>query len=122
MAETDEGGSTTDRRNALRILLALILIVVASGVIPALADTQEDLDAAKAELARVQSELDRATARLNEAQSRLYATRTEIADTRIRIRRLEERMGAIEARVSRRAVIAFTNGPASTIDLVLLSG
>ena len=122
MAETDEGGPTTDRRNALRILLALILIVVASGVVPALAGTKEDLDAAKAELARVQSELDRATARLNEAQSRLYATRTEIADTQIRIRRLEERMGAIEARLSRRAVIAFTNGPASTIDLLLSSG
>ena len=88
-AETDEGGPTTDRRNALPILLALILIV-ASGVVPALAGTKEDLDAAKAELARVQSELDRATARLNEAQSRLYATRTEIADTRIRIRRLEQ--------------------------------
>jgi murein DD-endopeptidase MepM/ murein hydrolase activator NlpD len=92
------------------------------GALPALAGTKDDLDAAKRELARVQAELDRATARLNEAQSRLYATRTEIADTRVRIGRLEDRVRAIEAGLSRRAVIAFTNGPASTIDLLLSSG
>lgn len=70
----------------------------------------------------MQAELDQATARLNEAQSRLYATRIAIADTRVRIGRLEDRVGAIEARLNRRAVIAFTNGPASTIDLLLSSG
>lgn len=92
------------------------------GVLPALADTKEELDAAKAELARVQTELDRATARWNEAASRLDVTRGEIVDTRMRIGRLEGRVAAIEARLNRRAVIAFTNGPASTIDLLLSSG
>jgi murein DD-endopeptidase MepM/ murein hydrolase activator NlpD len=70
----------------------------------------------------VQAELDRATARWNEAESRLDTTRAEIADARIRIGRLEARERAIETRLNRRAVIAFTNGPASTIDLLLSSG
>jgi murein DD-endopeptidase MepM/ murein hydrolase activator NlpD len=70
----------------------------------------------------VQAELDRATARWNEAESRLDTTRAEIADTRARIGGLEDRVRAIETRLNRRAVIAFTNGPASTIDLLLSSG
>ena len=92
------------------------------GVIPAFAGTKDQLDAAKAELAKVQAELDRATARWNEAESRLDSTRGEIVDTRIRIGRLEDRVQVIEDRLNRRAVIAFTNGPASTIDLLLSSG
>jgi murein DD-endopeptidase MepM/ murein hydrolase activator NlpD len=70
----------------------------------------------------VQAELDGATAKLNEAESRLSTTRTEITETWVRIGRLGDRVQAIEARLSRRAVIAFTNGPASTIDLLLSSG
>ncbi len=91
-------------------------------MVPALAGTKDELDAAKVELARVQAELDRATAKWNEAESRLDTTRGEILDTRIRIGRLEARVRAIETRLNRRAVLAFTNGPASTIDLLLSSG
>jgi murein DD-endopeptidase MepM/ murein hydrolase activator NlpD len=98
------------------------LVAATLGVIPAFAGTKEQLDAAKAELAKVQAELDRATARWNEAESRLDTTRAEIADTWIRIGRLEVRVRAIETRLNHRAVIAFTNGPASTIDLLLSSG
>jgi murein DD-endopeptidase MepM/ murein hydrolase activator NlpD len=100
----------------------MTLVAATLGVIPAIAGTKEQLDAAKAELAKVQAELDRATARWNEAESRLDTTRAEIADTRIRIGRLEARVRAIEIRLNRRAVIAFTNGPASTVDLLLSSG
>lgn len=102
--------------------LALSLTAATLGVVPALAGTKDQLDAAKAELAQVQAELDRATARWNEAESRLDTTRSEIVDTRIRVGRLEDREHAIETRLNRRAVIAFTNGPASTIDLLLSSG
>lgn len=116
------GGPTTARCTASRTFLAFGLVACLVGVIPALAGTKDQLDAAKAELAKVQAELDRATARWNEAESRLDTTRAEIADTRIRIDGLEDRMRAIEARLTRRAVIAFTNGPASTIDLLLSSG
>jgi murein DD-endopeptidase MepM/ murein hydrolase activator NlpD len=121
-AETDREGATTARRNALRTFLALSLLAGTMGVVPALAGTKEQLDAAKAELGRVQAELDRATARWNDAESRLTTTRGEIVDARIRIGRLMGRVHAIETRLNRRAVIAFTNGPASTIDLLLSSG
>ena len=100
----------------------MTLVAATLGVIPAFAGTKERLDAAKAELAKLQAELDRATATWNEAESRLDITRAEIADTRARIGRLENRVRAIETRLNRRAVIAFTNGPASTIDLLLSSG
>lgn len=118
----EEADLTTARRTTLRTFLALIVVGSTLGVIPALAGTKDDLDAAKAELADVQAELDRATARLNEAETRLYATRSDISDTRLRIRQLEDRVDGIEARLSRRAVLAFTHGPASTIDLLLSSG
>jgi murein DD-endopeptidase MepM/ murein hydrolase activator NlpD len=89
---------------------------------PAFAGTKDQLDAAKAELAKVQAELDRATARWHSAVVRLEATQAGILDARVRIRRLEDRVAAVGARLDRRAVIAFTNGPASTIDLLLSSG
>ncbi len=93
-----------------------------SFAVPALAGTKDQLDQAKAELAEVQAELDRAAAQWHAAVVRLEATTADIADTQIRIRGLEERVGAIESRLSRRAVIAFTSGPASTIDMLLSSG
>ena len=115
-------GPTTARRTALRIFVALSLIAATLGVVPALAGTKDELDAAKVELAKVQAELDRATAQWHSAVLRLEATQAQILDARVRIRRLEDRVAAVEARLSRRAVIAFMNGPASTIDLLLSSG
>jgi peptidoglycan hydrolase CwlO-like protein len=70
----------------------------------------------------VQAELDRATAQWHSAVMRLEATQAQILDARVRIRRLEDRVAAAGARLDRRAVMAFTNGPASTIDLLLSSG
>jgi murein DD-endopeptidase MepM/ murein hydrolase activator NlpD len=106
----------------LRSFLALALAAGAFGVPTALADTKDQLDAAKAELAEVQEELDAITAEWHEATIALDATKGQILETRSRIRGLEERVGKIEARLTRRAVIAFTSGPASTIDLLLSSG
>ena len=94
----------------------------AIGAAPALADTKGELDAAKAELARAQAELDRATAALNSAMTRLDATQGEIVRARIRIDGLEARIQNIRTRLARQAVVAFTTGPASTIDLLLSSG
>jgi murein DD-endopeptidase MepM/ murein hydrolase activator NlpD len=113
---------TTARRTRPRTLLALLLAVSVIGISPALAGTKEQLDAAKAEMARVQARLDEATARWHEATVRLDETQSEIVLTRGRIKDLEERVERIETRLTRRAVLAFTNGPASTIDLLLSSG
>lgn len=94
----------------------------ALGVPPALAGTKDQLDEARAEAAKVQAELDRATAVWHSAIVRLETTKAEIANARSRIQGLELRVQRIEARLTRRAVLAFTTGPASTIDLLLSSG
>lgn len=91
------------------------------GLSPALAGTKEELDRAKAELAEAKAELDRATAVWQEAVGRLDQTKAEILETRVRIAGIERRLERIDERLARRAVIAFTNGPASTIDLLLSS-
>ena len=121
--ETDgrQEAATTARRRAFRCLVALALLGGAVGFSPALADTKHDLDAAKAELADAQAELDLATAAWNAAIVRLGQTKAEVLDTRVRIAGIERRLERIDARLARRAVVAFTNGPASTIDLLLSS-
>lgn len=94
----------------------------ALGVSAASADTKDDLDAAKADLAEIQAELYAATAEWHEATVALDATKLQILETRARIQGLEAKVARIEERFTKRAVIAFTNGPASTIDLLLSSG
>jgi peptidoglycan LD-endopeptidase LytH len=98
------------------------LVVAVSFAVPATAGTKDQLDDAKAELAAMQAVLDEATAQWHASLTRLEATKADIADTQIRIRGLEERIAAIDSRLTRRAVVAFTDGPASTIDMLLSSG
>lgn len=105
-----------------RASLVLVLVAGALGVPTAFASTKSELDAAKAEAARIQARLDAATAEWHEATIALDATKAQIIETRLRIRGLEQKVERIEARLTKRAVIAFTNGPASTIDLLLSSG
>jgi murein DD-endopeptidase MepM/ murein hydrolase activator NlpD len=115
------GGRTIARRTALRPFLALALALGILGLSPALADTKQDLEAAKAELAEIQREADAATAEWHAAIVALDQTKAEVAETRSRISGLERKLERIDQRLSRRAVVAFTNGPASTIDLLLSS-
>ena len=115
------GGPTTARRRTLRTFLALALVTGGLGLTPALADTEDELEDAKAALADIQGELDDATYAWTAAMSRLDQTRDEIALARRRITDLEGRLGRIEARLERRAVLAYTIGPASTIDALLSS-
>ena len=93
-----------------------------SFALPATAGTKDRLDAAKAELASIQADLDEATAEWQASLTRLDATNVDIANTQLRIHGLEDRIATIDTRLTRRAVIAFTNGPASTIDVLLSSG
>jgi murein DD-endopeptidase MepM/ murein hydrolase activator NlpD len=118
----EEGGPTTARRTAPRTFLALVLLAALFGALPAAADTKDELDDAKAELARVQADLARATERWQAAELALDNTQAEIVLTRDRVDGLQTRLDSISARINRRAVLAFTNGPASTFDLLLSSG
>jgi murein DD-endopeptidase MepM/ murein hydrolase activator NlpD len=92
------------------------------GLSPASADTKDQLDAAKSELARIQADLDQATQAWLAAVGRLDQTRIAIQQAHARIDSIERRLDRIHARLASRAVVAFTNGPASTIDLLLSSG
>lgn len=120
-ADEPKGVRTTARRNRFSSLIPLALVAGLLGLSPALADTQEELDRAKADLADVQAELDRATTAWHSAIVRLEATKTEIAQAHDRIGDLELQLERIDARLARRAVEAFTNGPATTIDILLSS-
>jgi murein DD-endopeptidase MepM/ murein hydrolase activator NlpD len=113
---------TTAPRTALRSFLALALAVGLFAVPPALADTKGQLEEAKQQLADAQAQLDRANAAWQQAISELAQTRAEIAATRSAIQQLQDRVDALEQRLQKRAVVAFENGPASTIDVLLSSG
>lgn len=98
-----------------------MMVVGALALSPANAGTKDDLDEAKADLAAIEADLDAATAEWQRAIFELDRTRAQIAETRARIGGLEQRVERIERRLTRRAVIAFTSGPASTIDILLSS-
>lgn len=101
--------------------LVLALAVGVLGLTPALATTKDELDAAKADLAKIQAELDDATYAWTAAMSRLDQTRSEITLARSRMGDLQGRLDRIDARLQRRAVLAYTVGPASTLDALLSS-
>jgi murein DD-endopeptidase MepM/ murein hydrolase activator NlpD len=121
-ADDRKEAPTTARRSPIPSFLVLALVLGLLCLSPALADTKEELDQAKAELAAIQADLDRATAAWNAAVTRLNQTKSEIIETRARISDIERNLERIDARLARRAVLAFTTGPAGTIDLLLSSG
>jgi peptidoglycan LD-endopeptidase LytH len=87
----------------------------------AFADTKDELDQAKADLADLQAELQDAAYAWNAAMSRLDETRGEMDLVRGRIAGLEARVDRIDERLQRRAVLAYTAGPVTTIDALLSS-
>jgi murein DD-endopeptidase MepM/ murein hydrolase activator NlpD len=105
-----------------RSFLALALAVGLFGLSPAVAGTKDQLDAAKADLAAAQARLNAATAEWHRAVVALDQTKAAIAETKRRIAGRQARIERIEARLAKRAVVAFQDGPASTIDLLLSSG
>ncbi|HEX9121983.1 MAG TPA: peptidoglycan DD-metalloendopeptidase family protein [Actinomycetota bacterium] len=114
--------ATTARHMIVRALLALALVAGAAVASPAFADTKSQLDSAKRALGAAQARLDQATAAWQAAEARLNQTRNDITSTRAAIDQLQRTVDRIQARLQRRAVLAFENGPAGTIDLLLSSG
>lgn len=101
--------------------MALAVVAAAFGLPPALADTEDQLQDARGDLADLQAELNRATAVWNDAIVRLDQTRVEIRETHGRIEGLDRQLEQIDRRLARRAVDAFTSGPAGAIDALLSS-
>lgn len=101
--------------------MALAVVAATFGLPPALADTEDELQNARGDLADLQADLNRATAVWNDAIVRLDQTRVEIRETRGRIEGLDRQLEQIDRRLSRRAVDAFTSGPAGAIDALLSS-
>ena len=97
------------------------MVTGALGLSPALADTKQELDDAKAELARVQGELDDAVAAWSAAQSRLGQTRHDMDVVRSRIGDLQHRLDVVNQRLQERAALAYVVGPASSIEALLSS-
>ena len=91
------------------------------GLSPALADTKDDLEDAKAELADIQADLDEAVAAWTSAQARLGQTRDEMDIVQGRIGDLQHRLDVVNARLQARAALAYTVGPASSIEALLSS-
>jgi murein DD-endopeptidase MepM/ murein hydrolase activator NlpD len=99
----------------------LLVVGVSLSGVPASAGTKDQLDQAKRELAAAQARLNEAVVVLNQAESDLAQTLDEIDATQNAIVGLQDRVDRIQARLQKRAVIAFQNGPVSTIDLLLSS-
>jgi len=121
-----EGGPQTTRpRRPRTIVLALAAGLLAISVtalsLPATAGTKEQLDEAKRDLQAMQAQLGEATAEWQAAEGDLELTRGEVTATKAAIGRLQRSVDRLEARLQRRAVIAFQDGPGSTIDLLLSS-
>lgn len=113
--------ATTAPRGTFRSFVALLLVAGLLAAAPVLADTEGELQSAKARLAAAQARLNQATATWQEAEAALDRTRGELAATRAAIGRLEARVEDIEERLAARAREAFENGPGGTIDLLLSS-
>ncbi|HWO70892.1 MAG TPA: peptidoglycan DD-metalloendopeptidase family protein [Actinomycetota bacterium] len=115
------GARTTARGGTLRAALAAAAALLVLGSVPALADPEGELAAAKDRLAAAQAALDSATAAWQAAEAKLAQTEDQLAATRAAIARTQRRLAAIAARIDRRARAAYMSGVGGTIDLLLSS-
>ena len=93
---TDLEAPPTAAPRILRLMLALLLGAAALSAVPALADTETELDAAQARLDAARDELTRVTGLWQETEARLARARDAVADARAEIDRLEDELAAIQ--------------------------
>lgn len=101
------------RRAIPRILVTAALLVGACAVVPAFASTEDELDAAKAQLEGAKGRLTDVAAALNEAESAYARVQDQVEATEARIDEISERLDALRALLEERAVEAFTGGGSS---------
>jgi murein DD-endopeptidase MepM/ murein hydrolase activator NlpD len=120
-------------RGRAAILAAILAFVSVVTTVAAAAPSKEDVERAKERLERIDAALSRIQARLAEVQVELDAKtfeveqnevlleqiQTELGRTRAKLDRAEARYERISERLNERAVAAYIQGPASSIDFVL---
>jgi murein DD-endopeptidase MepM/ murein hydrolase activator NlpD len=106
-----------------RITAGLVASLVAATLasVPVLADTESELEAARARLEVVQADLSRLASQHAAAVGRLYRTEDRMAQVRARMGRIEDRMARVQGLLDARAKEAYEAGPAGTIDVLLAS-
>jgi murein DD-endopeptidase MepM/ murein hydrolase activator NlpD len=98
-----------------------VLLVAASVAWPARADTQSDLQAARARLSAAQSELQRLAAAWQRSEARLAMAEDAEARARRQIEVLEKELAETQEQLGDRAVEMFMAGGSPTIAIVLTS-
>jgi murein DD-endopeptidase MepM/ murein hydrolase activator NlpD len=101
---------TIRSRPFLSVLLASALLAVAFVAVPAQADTESDLDAARQEFDAVRADLDRVNQLWLDAQASLAESQDAAADARDRIAELEDALATIQVRLNDRAASLFIGG------------
>ena len=105
-------------RLALAAAIAVPAVVGSFSTTSGATTTKADVDAAKARLAQLNEELAAAGEAYNEANVQLQAAEVKLADAKAAMDRAEKQAAAARARLSDRAVAAYT-GIGSQIDVLL---
>jgi murein DD-endopeptidase MepM/ murein hydrolase activator NlpD len=116
-----EAPATAPSRRWIGSILALILGVAALTTIPAWADTESELDAAKDRLETARSELDRVNLQWQETERRLAQAQDARAEAQQEIDRLEDELARIRKSLNDRVAAAFMSGGSLSIGALLTS-
>src|SRR5688572_19401016 len=116
-----EAGDTAAPRKLTRLTLALVLGAAALTAIPAWADTESELEAAKDRLETARAELEDVTARWQETEARLARAQDEATEAQQEIDRLEDALARIRRSLNDRVAAAFMSAGSLSIGAVLTS-
>jgi septal ring factor EnvC (AmiA/AmiB activator) len=111
----------TAPRKPIRLALVLVVGLGVIGSIPAKADPEAKLEAARDRLQAAQDELTQVTAAWQETEAKLARARDAVDDARLRIDELEDQLATIRKSLNDRVAAAFMSGGAPSIGALLTS-
>jgi peptidoglycan LD-endopeptidase LytH len=106
---------------SLALLVLLVGALLLDPMSPAVAQTLDDLDDARARVAELEADLDAATARYEDTWARIEAARVELDDLRRTAEDLEGQAADAERAMVERARQTFMHGSTSTFQTLLTS-
>jgi peptidoglycan LD-endopeptidase LytH len=101
------------------VALCLALLAALVLALPASADTESDMEAAKARVADVRARLASVTADWQRTETELAQTQAAVADARERIAAIEARLHRIQLRLDRRIRAIYIGGGTETLGALL---